>query len=65
MFRDFGVDIGAMTLCLDDEGNNSWPEVLKFMFDCISSDNTNLKEAALHIFWYGFFLEFIDFISGV
>ncbi|KAK7893324.1 hypothetical protein WMY93_022476 [Mugilogobius chulae] len=36
---------------IDDDGNNQWPEVLKFLFDSVNSDNVGLKEAALHIFW--------------
>ncbi|CAL9698325.1 unnamed protein product [Knipowitschia caucasica] len=36
---------------IDDDGNNQWPEVLKFLFDSVNSDNASLKEAALHIFW--------------
>lgn len=35
----------------DDDGNNQWPEVLKFLFDSVNSDNVGLREAALHIFW--------------
>ena len=34
----------------DDDGNNTWPEVLKFLFDCAGSANPGLKEAALIIF---------------
>uniref|UniRef100_A0A8C5U4Q6 Importin 5 n=1 Tax=Malurus cyaneus samueli TaxID=2593467 RepID=A0A8C5U4Q6_9PASS len=36
---------------LDEEGNNQWPEVLKFLFDSVSSQDVGLREAALHIFW--------------
>ncbi|CAL1597860.1 unnamed protein product [Knipowitschia caucasica] len=36
---------------IDDDGNNQWPEVLKFLFDSVNSDKASLKEAALHIFW--------------
>uniref|UniRef100_A0A3Q3K9F1 Importin-5 n=1 Tax=Monopterus albus TaxID=43700 RepID=A0A3Q3K9F1_MONAL len=36
---------------IDDEGNNQWPEVLKFLFDSVNSDSVGLREAALHIFW--------------
>lgn len=36
---------------IDDDGNNQWPEVLKFLFDSVNSDNVGLREAALHIFW--------------
>lgn len=38
-------------LLLDDDGNNQWQELLKFLFDSVSSDNVGLREAALHIFW--------------
>lgn len=38
-------------LFLDDDGNNQWQELLKFLFDSVSSDNVGLREAALHIFW--------------
>lgn len=37
---------------LDDDGNNSWPEILKFLFDCASSGNAGLRESALHILRY-------------
>ncbi|XP_043927244.1 importin-5 [Protopterus annectens] len=36
---------------LDDDGNNQWPEVLKFLFESVSSQDVGLREAALHIFW--------------
>uniref|UniRef100_A0A8C6ISK4 Uncharacterized protein n=1 Tax=Melopsittacus undulatus TaxID=13146 RepID=A0A8C6ISK4_MELUD len=36
---------------IDEDGNNQWPEVLKFLFDSVSSQNVGLREAALHIFW--------------
>ncbi|KAG8452040.1 hypothetical protein GDO86_004004 [Hymenochirus boettgeri] len=36
---------------IDDDGNNQWPEVLKFLFDSVSSQDDGLREAALHIFW--------------
>jgi len=34
----------------DDDGNNLWPEFLKFLFDCASSPNPEVKEVALHMF---------------
>uniref|UniRef100_A0A8C2X1Z6 Karyopherin (importin) beta 3 n=1 Tax=Cyclopterus lumpus TaxID=8103 RepID=A0A8C2X1Z6_CYCLU len=36
---------------IDDDGNNQWPEVLKFLFDSVNSDSVTLRESALHIFW--------------
>uniref|UniRef100_A0AAY4B7J7 TOG domain-containing protein n=1 Tax=Denticeps clupeoides TaxID=299321 RepID=A0AAY4B7J7_9TELE len=36
---------------IDDDGNNQWPEVLKFLFDSVNSQDVALREAALHIFW--------------
>ncbi|XP_053311326.1 importin-5 [Spea bombifrons] len=36
---------------IDDDGNNQWPEALKFLFDSVSSQDVGLREAALHIFW--------------
>ncbi|XP_013418000.1 importin-5-like isoform X1 [Lingula anatina] len=43
--------VAEFSRCLiDEEGNNQWPEVLKFMFDCASSPDPGLKEGALHIF---------------
>lgn len=35
----------------DDDGNNQWPEVLKFLFDSVNSEDVGLREAALHVFW--------------
>ena len=35
---------------IDDEGNNMWPEFLKFLFELASSANPDMKEAALRIF---------------
>lgn len=35
---------------IDEDGNNSWPEVLKFLFEMSSSTNMFLKESALNIF---------------
>jgi len=34
----------------DEEGNNKWPEFLKFLFDCASSPNPEVKEVSLHMF---------------
>ncbi|XP_039601355.1 importin-5 [Polypterus senegalus] len=36
---------------IDDDGNNQWPDILKFLFDSVNSQNVGLREAALHIFW--------------
>uniref|UniRef100_A0A286XZM1 Importin 5 n=1 Tax=Cavia porcellus TaxID=10141 RepID=A0A286XZM1_CAVPO len=36
---------------IDEDGNNQWPEGLKFLFDSVSSQNMGLQEAVLHIFW--------------
>ncbi|XP_040192060.1 importin-5 [Rana temporaria] len=36
---------------IDDDGNNQWPEALKFLFDSVSSQDVGLRESALHIFW--------------
>uniref|UniRef100_A0A673ML22 Importin-5-like n=1 Tax=Sinocyclocheilus rhinocerous TaxID=307959 RepID=A0A673ML22_9TELE len=36
---------------IDDDGNNQWPEILKFLFDSVNSQDVSLREAALHIFW--------------
>uniref|UniRef100_A0A3B3DDR7 Karyopherin (importin) beta 3 n=1 Tax=Oryzias melastigma TaxID=30732 RepID=A0A3B3DDR7_ORYME len=44
----------AAELCrnlVDDDGNNQWPEVLKFLFDSVNAEDVGLREAALHIFW--------------
>uniref|UniRef100_A0A1W7RAB9 Importin-5 n=1 Tax=Hadrurus spadix TaxID=141984 RepID=A0A1W7RAB9_9SCOR len=35
---------------IDDDGNNHWPEFLKFLFDCASSSNLVLRESALQMF---------------
>ena len=35
---------------IDDDGNNMWPEFLKFLFELASSANPDMKEAALRIF---------------
>lgn len=34
----------------DGEGNNSWPELLNFMFSAANSDNLELRECALLLF---------------
>ncbi|KAI7796267.1 importin-5, partial [Triplophysa rosa] len=36
---------------IDDDGNNQWPEILKFLFDSVNSQDVCQREAALHIFW--------------
>uniref|UniRef100_A0A8C4QHS1 Karyopherin (importin) beta 3 n=1 Tax=Eptatretus burgeri TaxID=7764 RepID=A0A8C4QHS1_EPTBU len=36
---------------VDADGNNPWPEVLKFLFACVSSQGAALRETALHVFW--------------
>ncbi|XP_064638859.1 importin-5-like [Lineus longissimus] len=35
---------------LDDDGNQRWPDVLKFLYACNSSQDAGLRECALHIF---------------
>lgn len=34
----------------DDDGNNQWPDVLQFLFQCANSQNAALQESALRIF---------------
>jgi len=36
--------------CLDEDGNNQWPDVLKFLYECCKSAEDKMKECALHIF---------------
>ena len=37
-------------LCVSDEnGTNTWPDVLKFLFDCANSPTADLRESALLI----------------
>ncbi|XP_051983041.1 importin-5 [Xyrauchen texanus] len=36
---------------IDDDGKNQWPEILKFLFDSVNSQDVALREAALHVFW--------------
>ncbi|XP_033637766.1 importin-5-like isoform X2 [Asterias rubens] len=35
---------------VDEDGNLLWTEILKFLFECASSQTVGLKESALHIF---------------
>ncbi|KAI8514353.1 Importin-5 [Branchiostoma belcheri] len=35
---------------MGDDGTNHWPEALKFLFECASSQDPALKESALNIF---------------
>ncbi len=35
---------------VDDDGNNLWPEFLRFLFNMASSQNPGLKEISLHLF---------------
>ncbi len=35
---------------VDDDGNNLWPEFLKFLFDLASSPSAEMKEVSLHLF---------------
>jgi len=35
---------------LDEEGNNTWPDVLKFLFECANSSKGELRDSALIIF---------------
>lgn len=39
---------------MDDDGNNLWPEFLKFMFDLASSPQSHHKEVSLLLFRYLF-----------
>ncbi|KAF6021838.1 hypothetical protein EB796_019853 [Bugula neritina] len=43
----------AAELCrnlIDEESNNTWPEILQFLFECVQSTEASLKDSALHIF---------------
>lgn len=35
---------------VDDDGNNQWPDLLQFLFQCVNSQNVELQESALRIF---------------
>lgn len=35
---------------IDEDGNNQWPEILQFLFECANSPVIQLKESALRIF---------------
>lgn len=35
---------------IDDDGNNTWPEFLQFLFQCANSENLQMQESALRIF---------------
>ncbi|XP_041482292.1 importin-5-like [Lytechinus variegatus] len=35
---------------IDDDGNQLWPDILQFLFQCSTSNSPELKESALHIF---------------
>lgn len=35
---------------LDDDGNNSWPEFLNFLFQCANSPSNEMKDSALRMF---------------
>lgn len=35
---------------IDDDGNNQWPEFLRFLFQCANSPSPTLKESALRMF---------------
>lgn len=35
---------------LDDDGNNQWPEILQFLFECANAQNVQMQESALRIF---------------
>ncbi|XP_074657622.1 importin-5-like [Tubulanus polymorphus] len=37
-------------IMIDDDCNNKWPDILKFLFACVNSENADLRESALHIF---------------
>lgn len=37
-------------VCADDDGNMTWQDVLKFMFELANSQSPDLMESALHIF---------------
>lgn len=36
--------------CIDDDGNNTWPEFLQFLFQCTHSQSAILRESALRMF---------------
>lgn len=40
----------ANFLFADETNHQTWPEVLKFLFDCSKNDNVHLKEISLLIF---------------
>lgn len=34
---------------IDEDGNNTWPDILKFLYECCNSNENRMKEVALHI----------------
>lgn len=36
---------------IDEDGNNQWPEFLRFLFQCANSQAPQIKESALRMFW--------------
>ena len=34
---------------VDEDANNTWPDILTFLYECCSSSENRMKEVALHI----------------
>ena len=34
---------------VDESGNNSWPEIINFMFECVKSEDVKMKEVGLNL----------------
>lgn len=43
-----------MNIFTGEDGNNEWPDVLKFLYECCNSSENVMKEVALHIIMYVF-----------
>lgn len=48
---------------LDDDGNNSWPEFLNFLFQCANSPSNDLKDSALRMFTLVFTILYLNFFK--
>eukprot|EP00111_Clytia_hemisphaerica_P019077 TCONS_00056356-protein len=50
MRKKISDSIAELAKCyLGEDGNNQWPDILKFLYECCNSDQNTMKEVALHI----------------
>ena len=50
-FQIFLLRFKIFSLFVADDGENQWPDILKFLFECCNSQSNEIREIPLQILW--------------